>query len=225
MKGWDGMSKQLLTESHSGSQFKILKDKPANVLKRIQMKLSDWKPNRNGRIYPKELWENVLNSDYVREAINTHTLYGESSHPEERIEVDLANISHAINDMWLEGDGLYGTIDILPTPQGQIINSLIEYGSEIGISSRGSGSVIGNEVDPDDYTFVTFDMVMRPSVAAARLDLRMVESANINVDEVRGILNEYASQVSNKVEKQTKLDEGVRHALLDEKLKMLKENM
>lgn len=230
MKGWDGM-KQTLNESHTSSQFKIIKEKPGNVLKRIQMKLSDWKPNRNGRIYPRELWQNVIDSDYVKEAINTHTLFGESSHPEERLEVDLANISHAINDMWMESDGLYGTIDILPTPQGQIISSLIDYGSEIGISSRGSGSVVGNEVDPDDYTFVTFDMVMRPSVAAARLDLRMVESANINVNEVKGILNEYAKSVSSnlgegeKCKKFIYLDEGVRRALLDEKLDILVESM
>lgn len=73
--------RNILTESHTSSQFNVLKDKPANVLKRIQMKMSDWEPNRNGRIYPRELWENVVNSDYVNEAINTHTLFGESSHP------------------------------------------------------------------------------------------------------------------------------------------------
>lgn len=227
MKGWAGM-KQVLNESHTSSQFKIIKEKPANVLKRIQMKLSDWKPNRNGRIYPQQLWKNVVDSDYVREAINTHTLYGESSHPAERLEVDLANVSHAINDMWLESDGLWGTVDILPTPQGQIINTLIEYGSEIGISSRGSGSVIGNEVDPDDYTFVTFDIVMRPSVEAARLDLRMVESADIDINEVKGILNEYSVSVKDEDKKCKKfiyLDEGVRRALLDEKLDRLVESM
>lgn len=73
--------RNILTEGSVNSKFKVIKEKPANVLKRIQMKLSDWKPNRNGRIYPRELWENVLNSDYIKEAINTHTLFGESSHP------------------------------------------------------------------------------------------------------------------------------------------------
>ena len=215
--------KEILNESHTSSQFKIIKEKPDNVLKRIQMKLSDWKPNRNGRIYPKELWENVLNSEYVEEAINTHTLFGESSHPEERLEVDLANVSHAINDMWIQGDSLWGTIDILPTPQGQIINSLIDYGSEIGISSRGTGSVNGNEVDPDDYTFVTFDIVMRPSVAAARLDLRMVESENINIDEVKTTLNEYSDSL--KSVKQEYLSSNIKRAILNEKLEKLQESV
>ena len=210
--------RNILTEGSVNSKFKVIKEKPANVLKRIQMKLSDWKPNRNGRIYPRELWENVLNSDYIKEAINTHTLFGESSHPEERLEVDLANVSHAINDMWIQNDGVWGTIDILPTPQGQIINSLIEYGSEIGISSRGSGSVVGNEVDPDDYTFVTFDIVMRPSVEAARLDLRMVESENIDVNEVKTVLNEYSSKMNKNVNEH--LNEGIRHSLLNDKLSL-----
>ena len=210
--------KQTLCENYSGSHFKILKDKPANVLKRIQMKLSDWKPNRNGRVYPKELWENVVNSDYVAEAINTHTFFGELDHPEERLEVSLQNVSHAINNIWLESDGVYGELDILPTPQGKVVSELIDYGSEIGISSRGSGSVNGNEVDPDDYTFVTFDIVMRPSVQAARLDLRMVESENINVDEVKNVLNEYSISVKHKPEY---LSEGIKHSLLDDKLKML----
>ena len=208
--------KQTLVESHTGSQFKIIKNKPANVLKRIQMKLSDWLPNRNGRVYPKELWENVVNSDYVKEAINTHTFFGELDHPEERLEVSLQNISHAINDIWIEDDGVYGELDILPTPQGKVVNELIDYGSEIGISSRGSGSVNGNEVDPDDYTFVTFDIVMRPSVEAARLDLRMVESENINVDEVNKILNEYT--VNNKI---TYLNESVKTNLLNSKIDAL----
>ena len=221
----------ILNESHSSSQFKILEDKPKNVLKRIKMKLSDWKPNRNGRIYPRELWERIVNSEYVKEMINTHTLFGESSHPEERLEVDLSNVSHAINDMWIDGDGLYGIIDILPTPQGKIINELINYGSEIGISSRGSGSVVGNEVDPDDYTFVTFDIVMRPSVEAARLDLRMVESANINKEEVNKILESYRVSTGNVSEEDKKcnniiyLDEGVKKALLNDKLDKLVESM
>lgn len=145
--------------------------------------------------------------------------------PEERLEVDLANVSHAINDMWIEEDGVYGTVDILPTPQGQIINSLIEYGSEIGISSRGSGSVIGNEVDPDDYMFITFDIVMRPSVQAARLDLRMVESENIDVNAVKGILNEYSSSVENKSNKVEYLDEGIKQSLINDSIKRLVETM
>lgn len=186
--------KNILTES-TKSKFKVLEHKPANVLKRIQGVLSDFKSNRNGRIYPRELWENVLNSDYVKEMIESHGLVGELDHPEERLEISLQNVSHVINDMWIEGDQVMGTIDILPTPSGKIVSELLDYGTDIGISSRGAGSVgAGNIVDPD-YQFVTFDFVARPSCEAARLNM-IVEGVQVEIDnnsdaKVNNILENY----------------------------------
>ena len=224
--------KQVLNESKV-SNFKILEEKPSNVLKRLVMPIADWKPNRNGRVYPKELWQKVVNSDYMREMINTHTLFGESSHPQDdRLEVDLANVSHAINNVWIDNDCVMGEIDILPTPQGKIINELIDYGSEIGISSRGNGSVMPDgTVNVDDYVLVTWDIVMRPSVAAARLDLALVESAkNTNANDVKSILNEYSSMVSNtksaeKCNNFIYLDEGVKNNLIYSSIDKLVESM
>ena len=190
------MAKKVLMES-TKSKFKVLDKKPANVLKRIQGVLSDFKSNRNGRIYPRELWENVLNSDYVKEMIESHGLVGELDHPEERLEISLQNVSHVINDMWIEGDQVMGTIDILPTPAGKIVSELIDYGTDIGISSRGAGSVgAGNIVDPD-YQFVTFDFVARPSCEAARLNM-IVEGVQMEIDnnsdeKVNAILEGYKS--------------------------------
>ena len=188
------MTKNILTES-TKSKFKVLDHKPKNVLKRIQGVLSDFKTNRNGRIYPRELWENVLNSDYVKEMIENHGLVGELDHPEERLEISLQNVSHVINDMWIEGDQVLGTIDILPTPSGKIVSELLDYGTDIGISSRGAGSVgAGNIVDPD-YQFVTFDFVARPSCEAARLNMIVegvqVEIDNNSDDKVKSILEGY----------------------------------
>lgn len=192
------MAKNILTES-TKSKFKVLENKPKNVLKRIQGVLSDFKSNRNGRIYPRELWENVLNSDYVKEMIESHGLVGELDHPEERLEISLQNVSHVINDMWIEGDQVLGTIDILPTPSGKIVSELIDYGTDIGISSRGAGSVgAGNIVDPD-YQFVTFDFVARPSCEAARLNM-IVESVQPEIDtnsddKVKNILEGYKTSL------------------------------
>ena len=188
------MAKNILMES-TKSKFKVLDHKPANVLKRIQGVLSDFKSNRNGRIYPRELWENVINSDYVKEMIESHGLVGELDHPEERLEISLQNVSHVINDMWIEGDKVMGTIDILPTPSGKIVSELLDYGTDIGISSRGAGSVgAGNIVDPD-YQFVTFDFVARPSCEAARLNM-IVEGVQMEIDnnsdeKVKSILEGY----------------------------------
>lgn len=186
--------KNILLES-TKSNFKVLEHKPANVLKRIQGVLSDFKTNRNGRIYPKELWENVLSSDYVKEMIESHGLVGELDHPEERLEISLQNVSHVINDMWIEGDKVMGTIDILPTPSGKIVSELLDYGTDIGISSRGAGSVGANNIVDPDYQFVTFDFVARPSCEAARLNM-IVESVqpeidNNSDDKVNNILENY----------------------------------
>ena len=190
--------KNILTES-TKSKFKVLEHKPANVLKRIQGVLSDFKSNRNGRIYPRELWENVLNSDYVKEMIESHGLVGELDHPEERLEISLQNVSHVINDMWIEGDQVVGTIDILPTPSGKIVSELLDYGTDIGISSRGAGSVGPDNVVDPDYQFVTFDFVARPSCEAARLNM-IVESVqpeidNNSDDKVKNILEGYKTSL------------------------------
>ena len=188
--------KNVLVES-TKSKFQVLAHKPANVLKRIKGILSDFGSNRNGRIYPRELWENVINSDYVKEMINSHGLVGELDHPEERLEISLQEVSHVINDMWIEGDKVMGIIDILPTPNGKIVNELLDYGTDIGISSRGAGSVgPDNTVDPD-YQFITFDFVARPSCEAARLNTILegvkVDLENNSADRVSTILESYKS--------------------------------
>lgn len=194
--------KNILLES-TKSKFKVLEHKPANVLKRIQGVLSDFKSNRNGRIYPRELWENVLNSDYVKEMIESHGLVGELDHPEERLEISLQNVSHVINDMWIEGDQVVGTIDILPTPSGKIVSELLDYGTDIGISSRGAGSVGPNNVVDPDYQFVTFDFVARPSCEAARLNM-IVESVQPEIDtnsddKVKNILEGYKTSLKEDI--------------------------
>lgn len=196
------MAKNILLES-TKSKFKVLEHKPANVLKRIQGVLSDFKSNRNGRIYPRELWENVLNSDYVKEMIESHGLVGELDHPEERLEISLQNVSHVINDMWIEGDQVVGTIDILPTPSGKIVSELLDYGTDIGISSRGAGSVGPNNVVDPDYQFVTFDFVARPSCEAARLNM-IVESVQPEIDtnsddKVKNILEGYKTSLKEDI--------------------------
>lgn len=205
------MNKNVLVEQIN-SNFQILADKPANVLKRIKGVVSDNKSNRNGRIYPMSLWQNVVNSDYVKEMINNHSLFGEADHPETRLEISLQNVSHAINDLWIEGDKVMAIIDILPTPMGKIISELLDYGTNIGISSRGAGTVLrDNSVDPDDYQFVTFDFVARPSCEAARLNTILesasIEAKNTKDDEINNLLESYKSSLNeNKDEEVWKLD-------------------
>jgi len=218
-----------LIESLSNTKFNILKEKPANVLKRIVMLISDFNSNRNGRVYSRELWEKAIRSDYVKEMINTHSLLGELNHPmgeeEDRLEIDLTKVSHAINNIWIDDQGVWGEIDILPTPNGKIVNELIDYGTNIGISSRACGSVMPNgEVDPNDFQLFTWDIVARPSVANARFDQLMFESENVKSGEkkkIKNVINEYAE--SRKLEEDYFSKDELRKAVVKESVNSLLE--
>ena len=190
--------KQILNEQLTSSLFEEVKEeKPAGILKRIRGVVADFKPNRNGRVYPRDLWEKVINSEYVKEMMSSKCLFGEANHPfDDRVEIDLNNVSHAINKLWIDGDSVMAELDLLPTPAGEIINKLIDYGSSIGVSSRGAGSVTSDgSVDPDDYQFFTFDLVPRPSVAAARpvmIESEQFESVGVITEgQIAKIVNSY----------------------------------
>lgn len=156
--------------------YKQVNNKRKGVLRTIVGPLAEWdNKNRNNRVYSEKLWDNVLNSDYVKEQLQYKTLYGEANHPSDRFEIDFARVSHNIVEMWKvpEKKQVYGRIDILDTPLGRILDTLYEYGSIIGFSSRAGGVLKKKngyiEVDENNYRFITFDAVPYPSVKAARL--------------------------------------------------------
>lgn len=146
----------------------------SKILKVLKGPLSTFSKNRNGRVYSKKLWENVLNSEYWHDMISNNTMCGEIVHPGDRTEsdvyeIDARNISHRVKEAHIEGNKLMGTIEVLDTKSGRELLDLIEAGCTVGISARGMGDVIGDEVDPDTYNFKCFDMTMRPSDPNARL--------------------------------------------------------
>ena len=133
-------------------------------------------PTRNGRGYSEDLWEKVFNSDIMKERIANRVCYGELGHPENREETDIEKVAICLAEQPTKGpDGkLRAVFDILNTKNGQILKTLCDYGSTLGISSRGSGDLIsdynGNEsVDPDTYNCEGFDIVLIPAVKEARL--------------------------------------------------------
>lgn len=83
--------KQILNECQATSLFEEVEEKPRGILKRITGVVADFKPNRNGRVYPRELWEKVINSEYTQEMMNSKCLFGEANHPltDDRVEIDL----------------------------------------------------------------------------------------------------------------------------------------
>lgn len=101
--------------------------------------------NRNTRIYSRSLIENkIIKLPYTQEMMKYKTLLGEGRHPKDRYEIWATEASHSITDLWISDDGkqLMGRADILDTPTGRVIQTLVDYGSTMGISARATGKVI-----------------------------------------------------------------------------------
>ena len=143
-------------------------------------------PNKNERVYPKEI--------LMREAKKYETLIkerralGELDHPESSV-INLKNVSHNVREIHWEGNDLMGTVEILPTPSGNILKELLKAGILLGISSRGMGSVEprnnGGVTVGDDFELIGWDFVSNPSTHGAFMT-PMNESKQIKVDEVCG---------------------------------------
>ncbi len=125
-------------------------------------------PNQNKRIYPNNILQREIEN--YQKAVRENRAMGECDHPESS-SVSLANVSHVVREMWWEGTVVMGKVEVLPTPKGKIIESLLESGITIGISSRGVGSTEKNESGLDivqaDYQIIAFDLVSEPSTPGA----------------------------------------------------------
>lgn len=144
-------------------------------LGRLEGVCADFKnPTRNGRLYPLELWKKVFDDALFKESLENKTLFGELDHPEDRFEPLIAEACVVMTDYDIdEKNGLiYGGFDILDTPKGRILKSIVDYGSVVGVSSRGQGDIVesadGERVDEDTYEFACFDVVSTPAVEKAR---------------------------------------------------------
>ena len=119
--------------------------------------------NGNGRYYSKELWKREL--DKYMTLVKERRACGELDHPDSQV-VNLKNVSHNIASIWWDGDNIMGKIEILPTPSGNILKSLIGSGIKVGVSSRGMGSLkqVGEVLEvQDDFELLCWDFVSTPS--------------------------------------------------------------
>ena len=124
-------------------------------------------PNGNGRIYTEAVLKREIG--LYKKLVEENRALGELDHPESNI-VNLANVSHKMTDVWMEGDDVYGKLQILETPAGKILRALVEGGCKIGISSRGTGTLEESpqgSIVNDDFQLICFDMVSEPSTAGA----------------------------------------------------------
>ena len=122
------------------------------------------KKNRNGRIYPKPIMEKAVNT-YVENQVSKKRAVGELNHPEGPT-VNLDKVSHLITDLKFEGNDVVGKAQILDTPMGQIVKGLLEGGVQLGVSTRGMGSLEsknGVMYVKDDFILATVDIVQDPS--------------------------------------------------------------
>ena len=126
------------------------------------------KKNRNGRVYPKAILEPAVEK-YVKEQVKTNRAVGELNHPEGPT-VNLDKVSHLISELKFEGTNVVGKAQILPTPMGKIVEGLLEGGVQLGVSTRGMGSLVqknGAMEVGKDFILSTVDIVQDPSAPEA----------------------------------------------------------
>jgi len=94
-----------------------------------------------------------------------YSVLGEVDHPQD-LRINLDRVSHMITKMWMDGPNGYGKLKILPTPMGQLVQTMLESGVKLGVSSRGSGEV-DNEGKVNGFEIITVDVVAQPSAPGA----------------------------------------------------------
>jgi hypothetical protein len=127
--------------------------------------------NGNGRIYPKAIMEREIKN--YGKLIKEMRALGELDHPESSV-INLQNVSHMVTKVWMDGPSVMGKIKVLSTPSGKILKELINGGVQVGISSRGLGSVKENNGETlveDDFQLICFDIVSDPSTPGAFMNL------------------------------------------------------
>jgi len=133
--------------------------------------------NHNGRVYSKEILEREADK-YKEQFIDGGNAFGELDHPESSI-VSLKNVSHIIKKIWWKGEELFGKMELLNTPSGNIVKEIVKAGHTIGISSRGTGSVQqtneGTLEVQDDFELVCWDFVSNPSTHGAFMQVSLNE--------------------------------------------------
>ena len=136
-------------------------------------------PTRNGRFYDEDIWDDQFNNnDILKELINNGGCPMELDHPIDREETDSTKIAAMMSTLPQKDEkgNLICYCDIIDTPCGRIAYQLAKYGFKLGISSRATGDTYtrpdGTEgINPDTFQLTTFDLVLVPALANARLSL------------------------------------------------------
>lgn len=120
--------------------------------------------NHNGRVYPRDEISRAVES-ISKKIGESGPVAGELDHPE-NLQINLKNASHLIHEMRLDGSNGIGRMCILDNVNGDIVRSLVQNGIQLGVSSRGSGSV-DHRGRVSEFDIVTVDIVATPSAPGA----------------------------------------------------------
>ena len=150
---------KILTEEKNGKKLLYIE----GVFLQSELK------NRNGRMYPFSVLDREVNR-YNEEYVKSKRALGELGHPDGPT-INLDRVSHRITSLRAEGNNFIGKAQILDTPMGNIAKSLLGEGVQLGVSSRGMGSIDKREdcnVVRDDFMLTTAaDIVADPSAPDA----------------------------------------------------------
>jgi len=152
--------------------------------------------NRNGRKYMQETLDREV-KDFAENKIKTHRSVGELDHPPEPT-INLDRISHVITSLAMDGNVGYGVAKLLNTPMGKIAKALVDDGIQLGMSTRGVGSLDGDMVK-DDYKLITVDIVADPSAPSAFVE-GVLENRDYIIDGSGDIVEAAVAKLKQRVD-------------------------
>lgn len=161
---------KLITEYTEGLQYKVITEEKSGKKKRLieGVFMQAEQKNRNGRMYPRATLESAVDK-YVNEQVSKSRAVGELNHPEGP-SINLDKVSHRITELNWDGNNVMGKALVLDTPMGKIVEGLMDGGVQLGVSSRGMGSLVqknGANIVNDDFMLSAIDIVQDPSAPEA----------------------------------------------------------
>ena len=188
----DGSCQDLLSESEKehvrqGGMYLVGKIQEAGAI------------NGNGRTYSEQILAREIKN--YQKLIRENRAVGELDHPETSV-VELSKVSHMMTEVGWDGKSVMGKIKVLDTPSGKTLRSLIDSGVQVGISSRGTGSVSernGVTVVEDDFNLICFDIVSDPSTKGAFMQLAEAKNNLLEnqskADKLNRLINDIVSDL------------------------------
>jgi|TARA_B100000780_G_scaffold278793_1_gene253720 hypothetical protein len=160
---------KLISEEISNAEYLIEETNGKKDYKIKGIFLQSEIKNRNGRVYPKDVLLKEVKR-YNQDFVNKKRAFGELGHPDGPT-INLERVSHMITKLYPDGNNFIGEAKIMNTPYGKIVKGLIDEGAQLGVSSRGMGSLVQrggmNVVSDDFYIATAADIVADPSAPDA----------------------------------------------------------